>query len=277
MNKILVVGASGTVGTSLVEALRAKGHEVVRATSQKPGADQRLFNLVTGEGLSTAFTDIERAFLLSPPGHTNQDELLGPVIAEAKAKGLKKVVLMTAMGANADDSLPLRKAEIALEKSGLAYNIIRPNWFMQNFNSYWLHNILAHGEIQLPVADAKGSFIDTRDIAAVAAELLTRHDFDNRDFDLTGDESLDHHQVAELLSRVTEKPIRFRDITPEELRSQLLAAQLPGPYVEMLLTILGYFKLGYSARITDAVSTITGRAPIRFAQYAKDYRSAWVR
>jgi uncharacterized protein YbjT (DUF2867 family) len=257
MNKILVVGASGTVGTSLVEALRAKGHEVVRATSQKPGADQRLFNLVTGEGLSTAFTDIERAFLLSPPGHTNQDELLGPVIAEAKAKGLKKVVLMTAMGANADDSLPMRKAEIALEKSG--------------------HNILTHGEIQLPVADAKGSFIDTRDIAAVAAELLTRHDFDNRDFDLTGDESLDHHQVAELLSRVTEKPIRFRDITPEELRSQLLAAQLPGPYVEMLLTILGYFKLGYSARITDAVSTITGRAPIRFAQYAKDYRSAWVR
>ena len=85
------------------------------------------------------------------------------------ATGVRKLVLMTAMGANADEAAPLRKAEVHLIQSGLAYNIIRPNWFMQNFNTFWLHGILNGGTIALPVGQAKGSFIDARDIAAVAA------------------------------------------------------------------------------------------------------------
>ena len=277
MSKILVIGASGTVGKPLVELLRGKGHEVVRATSHEPGADQVKLDLVTGEGIATAFAGVERAFVLSPPGHANQDVLLKPVFAEAKARGLKKLVLMTAMGANADPAAPFRKAEIALEQSGIPYNIIRPNWFMQNFNSYWLHGIQTQGKILLPVGKAKGSFIDARDIAAVAAELVARSDFDNCDFDLTGGEALDHDQVAEALSQAIATRIEFQDITNEALLAGLLAAQLPKAYAEFLVVIMGYFKLGYSEPITDAVETITGRSPIRFTQYAKDYRAAWLR
>jgi uncharacterized protein YbjT (DUF2867 family) len=277
MSKILVIGASGTVGKPLVELLRGKGHQVVRATSHEPGTDQVKLDLVTGEGIAAAFAGVERAFVLAPPGHTNQDVLLQPVFAEAKARGLKKLVLMTAMGANADSASPFRKAEVALEQSGIPYNIIRPNWFMQNFNSYWLHGIQTQGKILLPVGKAKGSFIDARDIAAVAAELVTRSDFDGRDFDLTGGEALDHDQVAVHLSRETASRIEFQDITNEAMLAGLLAAQLPKTYAEFMVVILGYFKLGYSERITDAVETITGRPPIRFAQYAQDYRTAWLR
>ena len=276
MAKILVIGASGTVGKPLVELLRGKGHEVVRATSREPGTDQVKLDLVTGAGIAAAFAGVERAFVLAPPGHNNQDVLLQPVFAAAKASGLKKLVLMTAMGANADPRSPFRKAEVALEQSGIPYNIIRPNWFMQNFNSYWLHGITTQGKILLPVGKAKGSFIDARDIAAVAAELVTRSDFDGRDFDLTGPEALDHDHVAALLSRETATRIEFQDITNEAMLAGLLAAQLPQAYAEFMVVILGYFKLGYSELITDAVATITGRPPIRFEQYAHDYRSAWL-
>ena len=112
-------------------------------------------NLVTGAGLAAALQGVSKVFLLSPPGYTNQDELLNPVIDAAKAQGVKKVVLMTAMGANADENAPLRKAEVHLETSGLAYNIIRPSWFMQNFNTFWIQGILEHGKIFLPVGPAK--------------------------------------------------------------------------------------------------------------------------
>jgi len=67
--------------------------------------------------------------------------------------------------------------------------------------------------------------------------------------------------------------IRFEDITPEQMLPGLLAAGLPRPYAEFLNVILGYFKAGYSARITDAVSRITGRAPRAFAEYARDHRA----
>ncbi len=277
MAKTLVIGANGTVGSELVRLLGEKGHQVLKATS-KPVTDPARevhVNLATGAGLPQAFEGVEQAFLLAPPGFTNQDEMLNPAIDAAKAKGVRKVVLMTAMGANADESAPMRKAEVHLLNSGLAYNIIRPNWFMQNFNTFWIHGILEQGKIFLPVAQAKGSFIDARDISAVAAQLLSSNTFDNQEFDLTGGVALNHDEVANVISAEIGRSITFEDIPPEVLRGSLLQAGLPADYVEFLLLILGYFKAGYSERTTDAVQTVLGRAPRTLAQYAKDYRAAW--
>ena len=92
---------------------------------------------------------------------------------------------------------------------------------------FWLHGILARGKIFLPVGTAKGSFIDARDIAAVAASLLSRGDLNNRDFDLTGPQALSHDGVAQILSQETGRNIAFEDITPEAMLQGLLAAGLP--------------------------------------------------
>lgn len=277
MSKTLVIGASGTVGAELAHLLATRGHEVVSATHRAPTrAGQVQVDLATRQGLPAAFAGVDRAFLLSPPGYANQDELLIPLVDEARRHGLKKVVLMSAMGANADPAAPLRKAELALEGSGLAWNIVRPNWFMQNFHTFWLQGLREHGAIFLPVGRAKGSFIDARDIAAVAAELLSRSDLDGRDFDLTGPEALDHDEVASILSRETGRRIFFEDITPEAMRRGLLEAQVPPAYAEFLVRILGFFKAGYSERTTGAVQQILGREPGRFSQYAKDHRAHWL-
>lgn len=278
MATTLVIGANGTVGSELVRLLAHSGQTVRKATSRPvaDAADEVHLNLVSGAGLDQAFAGVDQAFLLAPPGYTNQDALLIPAIAAAKAQGVRKLVLMSAMGANADEAAPLRKVEVHLQGAGLAWNIIRPNWFMQNFNTFWIQGILEQGTIFLPVGQAKGSFIDARDIAAVAAQLLASPALDNQEFDLTGGQALDHDQVAAVLSQETGRSIRYQDIAPEAMRGALLQAGLPAPYAEFLLLILGYFKAGYSERTTDAVQSILGRAPGTFAQYAKDYRRAWL-
>jgi uncharacterized protein YbjT (DUF2867 family) len=277
MAKTLVVGSSGTVGSELVKLLTRKGHDVLGATSRKAsGPGQVHLDLAKGEGLAAAFEGVDRAFLFSPPGYTNQDELLAPFVDAARARGLRKLVLMSAMGANADEAAPLRKAEVYLEKSGVPYNIVRPNWFMQNFNTIWLGSIRAQGKVLLPVGKAKGSFIDTRDIAASVSELLTRDDWNNRDFDLTGSRALDHDEATAILSQETGRTIGFQDISPEAMLKALLEANVPKSYAEFLVLILGFFKAGYSERTTPAVEEITGRKPGSFEQYAKDYRSAWL-
>lgn len=277
MNRILVVGASGTVGTELVRELKSLGHQVVRATSRKePEADQIHLDLNHHEGFGEAFQGVDKAFFLSPPGYTRQDRLLIPLIDQAKASGLKKVVLMTAMGANAVDTAPMRIAELHLEKSGIPFNIIRPNWFMQNFNTFWIKGILEQNQIFLPVANAKGSFIDARDSAAVAGQLLDSSRFDGQEFDLTGSEAFDHDQVAEVLSTVTTRKITYESITSEAMSQSLRVAGVPSDYADFLIMILGFFKEGYSARVTDSVEKIIGRKPIAFTQYAKDYRGSWV-
>lgn len=276
MSKTLILGASGNVGSEIAKILKAKGQEVALATSRKPEqADQVHLNLATGEGLEEAFKNVDRAFLLAPPGYTNQDELLKPVIDLAKKQGLKKVVLMTAMGVDASDENPMRKAELYLDASGLDYNIIRPNWFMQNFNTFWLHGILTSQKIFLPVGTAKGSFIDSRDISAVAAELLFNNTWNKQAFILTGEESLNHDEVASIISEITGKNITFEDVTPELMKDQLLGAGLPSDYADFLLLILSFFKLGYSASVTNSIKEITGKNPISFRQYAEEYKGSW--
>lgn len=219
---------------------------------------------------------MDKAFFLSPPGYTRQDRLLIPLIDQAKTSGLKKVVLMTAMGANAVDTAPMRIAELHLEKSGIPFNIIRPNWFMQNFNTFWIKGILEQNRIFLPVANAKGSFIDARDIAAVAGQLLDSSRFDGQEFDLTGSEAFDHDQVAEVLSTVTTRKITYESITSEAMSQSLREAGVPSDYADFLIMILTFFKESYSARVTDSVEEIIGRKPIALTQYAKDYRGSWV-
>ncbi|KPF49320.1 hypothetical protein IP87_05595 [beta proteobacterium AAP121] len=273
----LVIGASGTVGSALVQALQARGQSVRQATSRTPThADQVQIDVLKGQGLQAAFEGVQRAFLMAPPGYVPQDHLLLPLIAQAQAAGVQKVVLMTAMGSDAAPDTPLRKAELALEASGIAWNTVRPNWFMQNFHTFWLQGIREQGRIFLPTGTARGSFIDARDIADVVAELLLGDAHGNQAFDLTGAEALNHDEVAQVLSRETGRDIRYQDIPPEAMLQGLLGAGLPGPYAEFLVMILGFFAAGYAERQTDAVQRITGRAPRCFAAYAREFRANWI-
>ena len=280
MSKYLVIGASGTVGSQIVRDLVALGHGV-RATTHRQAAVGTLANvetvlvdLATGAGVDAAFANVDGAFVLAPPGHADQHKLLSPLVAAAKRARAGKVVLMTAMGANAADT-PFRRVEEELKASGVPYNIIRPNWFMQNFQTFWVQGINANGTIALPAGTAKTSFIDARDIAAVAVRLLTTHDQDGREFDLTGPESLTHADVARILSAETGRQIRYEDIDPDVLRKGLNAGGVPADYTEFLLVILGFLKQGYAERTTDDVEKLLGRKPIAFSRYARDQRAAW--
>lgn len=276
-NNFLVIGASGTVGSEVVRLLREQGHKVRTTTSRKDaaGGDSVHVDLVSGAGVQQAFAGIDRAFLVSPAGYADQYAILAPLVRAAKEQGVKKLVLMSAFGADADPTSPLRRSELDLEQSGLVYNIIRPNWFMQNFNTFWLHGIQAQNTIALPVGDARTSFIDARDIAAVAARLLTDDAWNNRAFNLTGPESIDHAQVASAISAASGRAVSFQDAAPADLKQGLLGAGLTEAYADFLLLIFGYLKAGYNAAVTDDVKTILGRAPTDIRNYVQDYRSAW--
>lgn len=274
--KILIIGSSGTVGSEIAKILDNLGFDLLLATSKEPKLKNQVrINLATGEGVHNAFEGVDKAFLISPPGYADQYTVLSPLIQESKRRGLKKIVLMTAMGANAVETAPFRRAEIELEKSGLKYNIIRPNWFFQNFNSFWLNDIVTKDKILLPAGNAKVSFIDARDIAAVAAKLLTTSNFDNRDFDITGPEAIDHNDVAQAISETSGRKVIYQETDPEILKNKLLQVGLPKEYVEFLLMILQFLKAGYSAAVTDNVKQITGSKPRDLKQYANDHKQFW--
>lgn len=273
---ILVVGGTGNVGRSLVAELVSKG-ETVRIASRNPAAAQVLgasavhVDLFDPTTLSAALLEVDRVFAMSPAGYADQAGLLGPVVAAAAAHGAK-VVLQTAIGVDADDSIPFRQVELRLERAGVPYVILRPNWFADNFETYWLHDVL-QGEIRLPAGEGKSSFIDTRDIAAAAAAALTSSRFDNQAFDLTGPEAFSYSEAAAMLSKATGRQIGYRSIDDASFVEALQAAGLPADYAQLLAAIFHPVREGWTAPVSDAVQTLTGKAPRSLRAYVDENKA----
>lgn len=280
--KIFVYGSTGTVASTLVDKLLAAGHEVFAGTRnpEKMAKRDRLTPVHADSQKPSAGTEVlekaDAAFLIGPPMVVDAYAALKPFVEKAKAVKLKKLVQMTAMGVeHAPAEAPMRHLELDIETSGIPYNIIRPNWFMQNFHTFWIGGILKDGKIYFPGGEAKASFIDARDIAATAFELLTTDKFVNRAFNLTAAEALTHTEVAAKLSQATSKNITYADITSEAFQEALIAAGLPQDYVGFLAYIAQALKDGHAAAISGDVKLVTGQDPITFDRYAADFKAKW--
>jgi len=274
--KILVLGATGNVGRPLVRALVAKG-ETVRAASRsgKPvdGADGVVFDILDPMTFPAAFEGVDRALVMMPAGYTEVKALLPPVIEAAASRGVK-VVFQSVLGVDADDSIPYRQVEIALEKSGTPYVILRPSWFTDNFVNYWKAGIDAAGVIALPAADGKSSFIDVRDIADSAAAALTTDRFDGKAFNLTGPQALGYAEAAALISEAIGKPVAYQAIDDDTFVGNLVAAGVPEVYARFLASIFYPVREGWTAVVTDDVPTLTGHPARTVADWVKENAEA---
>ena len=279
MSKTLVIGSTGNVGGALIQELAQAG-EAVRAATRNPsrfdggsGVEPVGFDYADRGTFSTALEGANRVFMIGPP-EPAPDRVMIPFLQEATRHD-RKIVLMTAMGTDLDENAPLRKVELALEKPGAPFVILRPNWFMDNFHTIWLPPIQQSGVIPLPAADARTSLIDARDIAAAAAAVLRTDRFDGGAFTLTGPEALSYTEAAGILSAAAEREIRYVAMDDEPFVQSLVDAGVPAELANYLAMLFGFVRQGAAAAISGSVEELTGRAPRTLAQYARDHAAAW--
>lgn len=269
--KILVIGATGTVGAPLTAELVAKGESVKAGTHSGktvPGAESVRFDFSDPSSFGPAFEGVDRVFLLLPTGTLDIYEKLAPVIEFAAARKVK-VVMQSVFGVEADDEIPYRRAEILLERSGIPYVILRPNWFSDNFHVFWLEGI-RHGAIAVPAGEGKSSFVDARDIAASAAAALTTDRFDGKAFSLTGPAALGYAEAAAIIAGAIGKPVAYQAVDDDAFVGILTGAGVPEAYARFLASIFYPVRQGWTATVTDAVETLTGKAPRSVADYVAD-------
>ncbi|AMF93989.1 SDR family NAD(P)-dependent oxidoreductase [Vibrio fluvialis] len=272
MNKVLVLGASGHVGQPLVAELLAKGEQVKAASrsGQAFGAAEGVvFDFADPTTFDAAFDGVDRAYVMLPGGYVESKALLEPVIQAAVERNVK-VVFQSVLGVDADDSIPYRQVEIALENSGVPYVILRPNWFADNFHTYWKAGI-DQGVIGVPAGEGKSSFIDVRDIASSAAAALTTNRFDNQAFNLTGPEALSYAQAAQKISEALGKPVVYQAMEEGAFCDLLKSVGVPADYAEFLTSIFYPVREGWTAGVSDAVVTLTGKAPRSLDEYIADH------
>jgi uncharacterized protein YbjT (DUF2867 family) len=278
---ILITSATGTVGSEVVKRLKAQGLAVTAASrlSAKASADLGVpavtWHWDQPQGFAAALEGVETLFLGTPPG--SPDELSGGLAAVAAAKraGVRKIVKLSAIGAEKMPDSAHRRVELAIEAAGVEWFFARPGFFMQNFNEGMLKDVLS-GVIARPAGDGRTSFIDARDIAAVLAVAVQGDSLNGQALALTGSEALSYGDLAAELSRATGRPLRYEDVPAADFKAALLAAGVPRQGADFMTSFYDQVvRRGFAATVTDGVKRATGRDPLTLAQYARDYAAVF--
>ncbi|HEY3439513.1 MAG TPA: SDR family oxidoreductase [Paludibaculum sp.] len=276
---ILITGATGVLGKSIVEAALKAGFTVRQGVRDlkkaTPKAEAVSLNYSDPATIAPAMAGVTGLVLMAPSLDANAPAELAPVIGAAKTTGVRHIVFISAFGVNYNEQAPLRVVEHLVMNSGVPYTILRPNFFMENFSEGFLSgSIKAQAAIFLAAGDGKTSFISVQDIAAAVVGAL-QAPLAGKEFDLTGPEALDHAEVARIIGEAAGRPVAYYSLTEEQMLSGARAQGMPEPAIAYLAVLYSVVRQGLAAGVTGDVEAITGRKPMTFAEFARTSAGAW--
>ncbi|HZC50369.1 MAG TPA: SDR family oxidoreductase [Nitrososphaeraceae archaeon] len=290
---ILVIGATGTVGSEVVKQLvsssSSSDQNVVRAAvhSQDKAGKFKQYNNKSvevvnmdynkPETIADALNQVDKLFLLTLPT-PNSNDIYSDLVNQIRKYGnVNHIVKLSSMAAEIglENTIGLlhREEEKIIEESGIPYTFLRPGAFMQNFVNYLGHTIKTQNAFYLPAGDGKVSFIDARDVAAVSVQALTNDNQQHigKAYTITGQEAISYGQAAEILSKEVGRRISYVDIPEEDARKGMKHTGMDDWLIDAMMESYSIIRAGHVSQTTDVVEQITGRKPISFSQFANDY------
>jgi uncharacterized protein YbjT (DUF2867 family) len=293
VDTILVTGATGTVGSEVTKQLissptsnfniKAAVHsqESVNRVAAETRVKPVLIDYNKLDTIEEAFKDVDRLFLLTP-FQSNMVELSSNLVNVAKKKtgAVKHIVKLSVMGADAKPGITggrlHRQAENIIKESGISYTFLRPNFFMQNFINFFSQTIKEQNAFYVPAGDGKISFVDVRDIAGVAVQaLLDESKHGRKAYNITGPNAISYAQAAEILSNEIGRKIKYVDISEDQAREGMKAIGMDEWFINSMMELFNITRAGYVSDVSPAIEEVTGKKPITFSEFAKDYSRAF--
>lgn len=276
---VLVTGATGTVGSALVAALRPT-RLTVRAMTRDPGravpgVENAIADLRDPGSIAAALKGVDAVFLNSPSVE-DAAELQIRFADLARDAGVRRLVVLSQYAARADSPVRFLRWHAAVEAHvrdlGLDHTVLRPNLFMQAMLGF--APTIAQGWFAAPIGGAAVSAIDARDIADAAAAVLTGAGHEGRTYTLTGPAALTHTEIARAISDATGRDIVFRDATAEQFAAAL-EGMLPPWQLAGLVEDYAHYARGEAAEVHSSVPGLTGRPARGIAEFASDHAAAF--
>jgi uncharacterized protein YbjT (DUF2867 family) len=278
MSTVLVIGATGKTGSALLDLLRARS-EPVRAASRTPNAADAIrfdWDDITTQG--SALDGVDRVYLVPPPSAVDPVPVVEPFLAEARSRGIRRLVMLGSMieFPHAPGRLELA-ARVRAEPGWL---VLSPSGFMQNFLrphpvGMAIHD---HGEIATSAGSGRMSWIDARDVAASAAAALTEPLLDEQlpnDLVLTGPRGLSNIDIAALIAAQAGRSVQVKNLTVDQLTAHYRAAGLPAGFAGSLAATEDDVRAGRYDEVTTSVLDLTGHPPRTFEDFVREHAAEW--
>ncbi|MFC6952360.1 NmrA family NAD(P)-binding protein [Halorubellus litoreus] len=290
---VLVTAATGTVGRAVVRELAAVGVPVRAASRDPERARERFetewladesdgdhveyvaFDFQRPETYHPALDDASATFLVRPPevGRVARDVF--PFVDAAERMGVEHAVVLSVLGAEKNPLLPHRRIEKHVAASGLAWTFLRASFFLQNLLEVHRADVVERDRIFLPAGDGETSFVDARDVGAVAAEAFQDASLRYRALDVTGAEALTYHEVAAVMTDVLDREITYANPGVLEYARTEYRHGTALPFVLVQLAVYGTARLGLAGRVTDDVERVLGREPRSVREFVEDHADAF--
>jgi NADH dehydrogenase len=234
---ILVVGATGSLGSKIMQGLVARD-EAVRVLvrperSARPGAPYfRNANVVTGDlrdktSLARACQGVRAIVTTASASKTGTDSIENVdldgnanLIAAAAGAGVEHLVFTSTLSASAQSPVPLFRIKALVEQrlrdSPLTHTILRPNAFMDVWFPMLIDEPLAVGNPVTLVGESRRrhSFVCENDVAAFAVAALFTPAASNSTIVIGGPEPVTWHDVVRAYESARGHPIQVRSVAP---------------------------------------------------------------
>ncbi|MEW9528549.1 SDR family oxidoreductase [Microbispora sp. NPDC049125] len=271
---IVVTGATGNVGRSLVRLLAGTGEQVTAVSRRITEADvlegvrAEAADLGDVESMRPVLEKADALFLLVA-GEDPQG-----LVGAAKAAGVRKLVLLSSQGAGTRPHAYEHavRFETAVRESGLAWTILRSGGMASNAYA-WAEPIRLHRTAYAPFGDVGLPFVDPDDVAAVGAAVLREDAHDGATYVLTGPAATSPRERVAAIGQALGEPVRFVEQTRQEAYEQM-AQFMPLPVVEGTLAILGE-PTPEEQRVSPDIERILDVAPHTFGEWAKRNAAAF--
>ena len=272
--EFLITGATGDIGSKVVELLIQKGERprVFVRDLHKARArfgdrvDVFVGDLADPNSLATALQGVDEFFLVnSGPQLSERDEAAATAAKAARVKHLVKLSSMDVQHGLAIGAWHER-GEAAVRASGVPYTFVQPSGFMSNLVA-WAPSIKAEGVVRASTGEGRRAFIHSADIAEVAVTALTTGVHDGESLPITGPEALSFAAVTARISAVIGKPLAFQPMSDDEARQRYSQISGSAEETEAHVALWRAIREGRLATVNDNVQRILGRKPIALDQW----------
>jgi uncharacterized protein YbjT (DUF2867 family) len=273
---VLVLGASGLVGSRVVDLLAREGREVTGASREPRGPGQRKLDLLDAGTFAPALRGITTVMLMSRPGDEDAHLHAEPLVQAMVAAGVRRVVTLSALGAEQRPEFSLRKVELLVERSGLAWTHVRPNFFMQMLALPPLSTeIASRRTLSLPLAGAAIAYVDANDVAAVLHRALVDPSLAGQGLAVSGPQALTHAEIAASISEAIGAEVRYVELDEDAARQLMLARGFAPRHVERVLTFYRLIRAGFCCEPDQSIAGLLGRPLRSWEEFVRGSANAW--
>jgi NAD(P)H dehydrogenase (quinone) len=249
MNKILVTGATGQLGSAAVNELLQKVSAsdisvLVRDTQKAEDLKAKGINVIKGDyndyaSLVEAFHGVDKLYFVSSSDVMNRFAQHQNVVKAAVEAGVGHIVYTSAQRKSEDGSSPIAlvadahwQTDNLIKQSGLTYTILKHGLYTDILPMFMGDKVIETGTIFLPAGDGKSSYASRNDLAAAGTIVLTTEGHENKIYEFGGPVSYSFYDIAGILSELSGKAIQYVSPSAEVYSEQLKSFGIPEEMIQ---------------------------------------------